>query len=201
MSEAVLPSLPGLEWNSKKTPMFRTKIQSSVSGKELRSSFMAYPLWKYRLSYAVLRSAAEYAELQNLLGFFLSRRGSFDSFLYTDPDDNSVTDQSFGTGDATTASFQLVRTLGGFAEPVQNLNGAPTLKVAGVTKTAGTHYNIGSTGIVVFTAGNIPTAGQALTWTGSYYIRVRFLQDESEFNQFLYQLFDLKKLEFISVKL
>lgn len=201
MSEAVLPTLPGLEWNVKKSPMFRTKIQSAVSGKELRSSFMAYPLWKFRLSYSVLRSAAEFAELQTLLGFFLQRRGSFDTFLYTDPDDNSVTDHSFGTGNGTTAGFQLLRTLGGFAEPVQNLNGTPTIKVAGITKTVVNHYNIGSTGIVTFTAGNIPTSGQVLTWTGSFYIRVRFLQDEAEFNQFLYQLFDLKKLEFQSVKL
>lgn len=201
MSNAVLPTLLGLEWNVKKSPMFRTKIQSSVSGKELRSSFMAYPLWKFRLSYSVLRSAAEYAEMQTLIGFFLQRRGSFDDFLYTDPDDNSATDQSFGTGNGTTAAFQLLRTLGGFAEPVQNLNGTPTIKVAGVTKTAVTHYNIGSTGIVTFTAGNIPTGAQALTWSGSYYIRVRFMQDEAEFNQFLFQLFDLKKLEFISVKL
>lgn len=202
MSELTLPSLPGLEWNVRKIPIFRTRVQEVVSGKETRASFMAYPLWKFRLSYSILRAGAE-EELQTMLDFFLARRGKYDSFLYTDPNDSSVTDQPFGTGDGTAAAFQLVRAVksGGFTEPVQNVNGAPVIKVAGVTKTAGTHYNIGSTGIVTFTAGNIPTSGQALTWTGNYYFRVRFMQDEAEFNEFLYKLFDLKRIEFLSVKL
>lgn len=203
MSNAVFPTLAGLSWDVAKTPIWRTAIQSAVSGKELRASLMSYPLWKFSLSYEVLRADSASQELQTLLGFFLGRQGQFDSFLYTDPVDNSVTGQNFGTGDGTTTAFQLVRTYGAggftFTEPVQNVNGTPSIYVAGVLKTAGTDYTIGSTGIVTFTSA--PANGAALTWTGNYYFRCRFLQDSADFNQFMYLLFDLQKLEFQSVKL
>lgn len=203
MSNAVFPDLPGLDIKTIKAPIFRTQVQETVSGRESAASFMAYPLWKFRLSYNVLRSASAYAELQTIVDFFLSRRGRYDDFLYIDSDDSAVTAEPFGTGDGTTAAFQLIRKIkaGGFAEPVQNLNGAPSIYVAGVLKTATVHYNIGSTGLVTFTAGNIPTAGQALTWTGSYYFRVRFLQDELEIGKFLHELYEAKRVEFRSFKL
>lgn len=198
MSNAVFPVLPGLLWDVVKKPLFRTLIQSAVSGKELRLAQMSYPLYQFSLSYEVLRANA-LAELQTLMGFFNARNGSFDSFLYIDPDDNAITTQNFGTGDAVTTAFQLTRTYGGFIEPVQNLNGAPSIFDNGVLKTVVTDYNINSLGVVTFTY--TPVAGHALTWTGNFYYRVRFLQDVAEFNQFMKQLWELKKLEFQSIKL
>lgn len=198
MSNAVFPTLPGLSWNVHKELMWKTKIQETVSGKELRAAWMKYPKWKYSLSYEVLRANVA-AELQNLVGFFNSRNGSYDSFLYHDPDDNSVTNYQFGTGDGSTKDFQLVRAYGGFVEPVQNLNGSPSIYKAGVLQATVSDYNLGATGIVSFVTA--PANGAALTWTGSFYCRVRFAQDKADFNQFLYQLWELKKLEFISQKL
>lgn len=202
MSNAVYPDLPGIDVRVRKFPMFKTMLQETVSGRETAASFMAYPLWKFSLSYNVLRSDPAFADLQTLLDFFLSRRGRYDDFLFTDPDDSSVTDEPFGTGDGATAAFQLIRKIkaSGFSEPMLNINGAPVIKVAGVTKTATTHYNIDSAGMVTFTLGNIPTAGQALTWSGAYYFRVRFLQDDMEFAKFLHQLFEAKRVEFRSFR-
>lgn len=160
---------------------------------------MAYPLWKYTLTYEVLRDDTVNNELKTLAGFFLARQGQYDSFLFTDPDDSAVTAQSFGTGDGTTLAFQLIRTYGGFAEPVQNVNGAPSIYVAGALKTVTTDYTISSTGLVTFTVA--PTAGQALTWTGSYYQRCRFLMDAADFEKFMRQLWELKKIQFQTVKL
>lgn len=174
-------------------PQFSTKVQRSVNLTELRTSLTPYPLWTISLAYEFLRDNTTNNELKQMVGFFLQRKGAFDSFLYNHPDDNAVTAEPFGTGNGATLSFQLTRAFGGFAEPVTNVNGAPVIKVAGVTKTVGTDYSISATGLVTFTAA--PTG--ALTWTGSYYYRVRFLQDEAEFNQFLKKLWDLKKLEFV----
>jgi uncharacterized protein (TIGR02217 family) len=158
---------------------------------------MSYPLYTFKLSYEVLRDDVANNELKTLAGFFLARQGQYDSFLFTDPSDHAVTAQSFGTGDGTTTAFQLVRAYGGFSEPVQNVNGAPSIYVNGTLKTVTTHYTLSSTGLVTFTAGNIPTSGQALTWTGSYYFRVRFTADMAEFSQFLQNLWELKQLEFV----
>lgn len=198
MSDAVFPTLPGIRWNIKRTPIWKTLSAESASGKEMSVALMTYPLRRYSISYEVLRAGAE-AELQQLEGFFNLRYGSHDTFLYNDPDDNAVTDQTFGTGNGSTTSFPLLRTRGSFTEPVQSVSGTPTIKVAGVTKTPGTHYTISSTGVVVFVTA--PTAGQALTWSGSYYWRCKFKQDMAEFDQFLEDLWQLQRLEFRTVKL
>lgn len=197
MGNAVLPVLPGLTWNCVSAPNFSTKVQRAVSGRELRASFRAYPLWTFRLGYEVLRDGAAGVELDTLLGFFLARQGSFDSFLYSAPSDNAVTAMPFGTGDGATTVFQLTRALGAggfsFTEPVQNLNGTPSIYVAGVLQTSG--VTIGATGLVTFAAA--PAAGQVLTWSGSFYYRCRFKDDVADFEQFLQGLWALKKLEMI----
>lgn len=196
MSDAVFPSLPGLKWNIKRTPVWKTLMQESVSGKESSVSLMSYPLRRYSLAYEFLRAGAE-AELQTLEGFFNLRRGRHDTFLYNDPDDYSVTDQSFGTATGTTAPFQLIRTRGGFTEPVQALNGTPAIKVAGVAKTESVDYTRSATGLIT----PLSAWTGALTWSGTYYWRCRFLRDESEFDQFLKDLWSLNRIEFRTVKL
>jgi len=198
MGNAVFPTLPGLMFNQTRTPIWKTITRETVSGREFRTGFMASPRYRFKLQFEFLRQDAVNSEFRTLLGFFNSQQGSMISFLYSDPDDNAVTAQAFGTGDASTTQFQLTRTLGGFAEPVYAVNGTPTIYVNGVAKTAGTDYTIGSTGIVTFTAA--PAASAALTWTGSYYWRVRFLQDTTEFNKFMAGLFEAKSIEFESVK-
>lgn len=199
MSNYALPSLPGLAFNAIKAPAFSTKVKRSVSGMEARAAFMAYPLWNFTLVYEVLRHGS-INDLRQLMGFFLARQGQFDSFLFTDPDDNSVTDQAIGTGGGSVAAFQLARTFGygsgaTFTEPVQNVNAIANVKVAGVVKSTGTDYTVSSTGLVTFVTP--PSTGQAVTWSGSFYYRCRFLQDESEFNKFMQDLWELKKLQFV----
>lgn len=195
MSNAVFPVLPGLSWNVVRQPEFRTQVQSAVSGREIRLAFMSSPMYTFKMAYEVLRQGGAFSELKTLGGFFLSRLGSYDSFLYSDPTDNSVTGASFGAGNGTTLAFQLVRPYGpvgsAFVEPVENLNGAPSIYVGGVLQTSG--YTVSSTGIVTFATA--PSSGAQLTWTGSFYYRVRFKQDVAEFNNFMQNLFDLKKLE------
>lgn len=195
MSNAVFPTLPGLLFNVVKQPEFSTKVQRATSGKELRAAFMQYPLWTFKLSYEFLRSAAAYTEMQTLLGFFTARQGMFDSFLFSDPDDNSVTDYQFGIGDGVTTKFQLTRAYGAFIEPVQNVNVLTNIKKAGTTLASPADYSIDANGLVTFVTA--PAGGNALTWSGTYYFRVRFLQDVAEFNKFMQGLWDLKKLEFV----
>ena len=198
---STFPTLSGIRWDVKKRPRFNTIVQRTASGKEIRSALMSYPLWEFELSYDVLRADSVNHELQTLMGFFEQMLGSCTAFNYTDPTDYSVTAQSIGTGDGVTADFQLVRTLGGFIEPIQNINtivgiydnGSPVTQGAGPGK-----YTINSTGLVTF--GTVPTSGHALTWSGTYYFRCRFLDDLIEFNNFMYNLFECQKVAFVSVK-
>lgn len=207
MSNSALPLMPGLTWPMVKQPSFNTKVQRAVSGKEYRAAFMQYPLYTFTLSYSVLRDGllpdgVTYAELATLAGFYLARQGSFDSFLYTDPSDNLVTAQQFGTGDGVTTLFPLKRTYGagGFTadDLVQNVNaitgiydnGTPVVQGAGPGK-----YTIDSSGNVTF--GTAPVAAHVLTWTGAYYYRCRFVRDSVDFSGFGNKLWDLKQLQFV----
>lgn len=195
MSNAVFPSLPGLAWDVGKKPGFNTLTHRAVSGKEARASLMAYPLWTFKLAFEVLRDGLHGNDYDTLLGFILARYGAFDSFLYTDPTDYSVTDQQIGVGDGSETQFQLVRSLGysfTFIEPVQNVNALTNIKVNDVVTAA---YSINSTGLVTFDTA--PPLGHTVKWTGTYYYRCRFLQDEHDFNQMLKDLWELRKLEFV----
>ncbi|MDA8327516.1 MAG: DUF2460 domain-containing protein [Betaproteobacteria bacterium] len=189
---ALFPTLPGIQWGVQKSPQFNTVTHRAVSGYEIRAARMQYPLWTFTLSYEFLRDGA-YAELKTLLGFFLQQMGSFSAFCYSDPSDNAVVNQSFATGDGATPSFQITRTYGGFVEPVQNLNGTPQIVVGG-TLQAPTAFSIVN-GLVSFATA--PAAGAVLTWTGSFFYRVRFVDDHADFSQFMYQLYELKQLSFV----
>ena len=190
MSNAVFPTLPGLAWNVVMEPEFHTEVFTSANLTEQRVSLTPYPVYNFTLMYEFLRSDS-HQELQTLMGFFNQRQGAFDNFLYTNPVDNAVSGQVFGTGDGTTTAFQLERSFGGYVEPVMNVNGTPQIYIGGVLQTSG--YTISSTGLVTFTAA--PASGQSITWTGSFYYRCRFTNDKADFNNFMYQLFELKKCE------
>lgn len=55
-----------------------------------------------------------------------------------------------------------------------------------------------ATGLVTFDAA--PGSGAALTWSGEFYRRVRFARDEIEFERFLQDLWNAKKVELVSTR-
>lgn len=197
MSNAVFPgtlaNMPGLAWSVSKVPEFQSKEQISVGNAELRASFTPYPRWTWALRYSVLRQGAPFSEFETLAAFFLARNGKFDSFLYDDPTDDTVTDQSFGTGDGATTKFQLVRALGSFSEPIYNVNAITNIKVAGTPTGAYTQ----SGGLITFSVA--PPNGAALTWTGTYRWRVRFTDDTSTFENFANAFWLNQSVKFISL--
>jgi uncharacterized protein (TIGR02217 family) len=195
VSNAIFPSLPGLMFPVAKTANWSTKVQDSTSGKETRLSFWSYPRWNYDLPFEFLRSDAT-AELQTLLGFFNDRKGSYDDWLFNDPDDNVATGQLFGVGDGVTTSFQLARAIGGVSEPVRAVNTITQVTKTGVVTT---DYTINMfTGLLTFTTA--PTAGQILAWTGTFYWRCRFMDDAISPSKFMQNLWELRSLQFQSIK-
>ncbi len=125
MSNLAYPTLPGLGWPITKTSEWSTTKQRAASGKELRSSLYANPLLHWELKYHYLKNTGSApTALNTLLDFFDRHGGDFDSFLFTDPDDNAVVSQAFGLGDGTTKNFQLSRQLvsGGFNAAIRNPN-------------------------------------------------------------------------------
>jgi uncharacterized protein (TIGR02217 family) len=193
MSQALFPTLPGLTFDITREPIWSTTKKTSVSGRRFGVANMSYPRYKYKLSYAFLRQTTGFTEFATLVGFFNARYGDFDSFLFPDPDDYTVTVQPIGLGDGSNKLFQLVRTFGGFVEPVFDANSAPLIYVNGVLKTLTTDYTISTTGLVTFVTA--PGVGLAVTWTGTYYRRMYFSQGTAQFNKFMSNLWELKTLE------
>jgi uncharacterized protein (TIGR02217 family) len=195
----IFPSLPGITYPVKRSPTWSAVKNDALSGKRVRYSLFTYPIYAYEVPFSFLRSDTINLEWQTLVGFINSLAGAVQMFGFTDPDDNAVSNQRFGTGDGSTLGpFQLVRALGSFVEPVFLLNGAPTVQVAGVTSSA---YTVDGYGRVTFTAGNAPANGAALTWSGSYFMACRLDDDVTDFSKFMVTLWEVKSLKFSSEKL
>jgi uncharacterized protein (TIGR02217 family) len=196
MSDAIFPDLPGLKWDGTKKPTWSTKIHEVTNGKETRAAYWSYPKWFFTLAYEFLDGSDLVQELQTLGGFFLSRKGSFDSFLFRDDSDYMAEGQVLGTGDGARTLFQVIRSFGDFDEPIKNIaagtlvvyiNGAPT-----------TAFTSDAAGLLTFTTA--PATGAVISADFEFYFRCRFLKDEAEFTQFMSELWELKKLEMVSIK-
>jgi uncharacterized protein (TIGR02217 family) len=212
----VLPKLAGQGWSVKKTPTWQTRIQRAVSGRELRALDYPFPLWLFELIYEALgdnlggAGAAAIGsllatDLRTLLGFFLACQGAFATFLYDDPTDDAVVGQQIGTGDGATTVFQLARTFGptggiGFLEPITAPNFSLPINVYlnGIRQPQAGNWSVNATGALTFLAA-APPARAAVTADFNYYFRCRFLSDAYSFENFMFKLWSLKKLDFISV--
>lgn len=196
MSEAVFPELRGLSWERTKTAIWSTQVQTAGSGIEKRASLWSYPRWKFNLAYEFLEDdGTTTGDLQRIIGFFNARRGSFESFLYYDPSDHLVQNQVIGRGDGQNTRFQLVRKYGGFIEPVRAVQGMPLITM---DDDLNCDFVMDNYGLIEFWPA--PPPGAVIAASFDFYYRVRFMNDESEVSNFMWNLWSLQKCEFISVK-
>jgi uncharacterized protein (TIGR02217 family) len=202
----IFPALPGLAWSVTKSPTFQTRIQRAASGRELRALDYPYPLWQFTLVFDFLRDnpAAGFDELRTLMGFFMLCQGAFGTFLFQDPSDDRVSGQQIGTGDTLRTVFQLQRTMGktlpggGFLEPIVAPKVVTAVYFNGVVQNPAGYSVDPMTGLVTFNVA--PGSGLIITADYSYYFRCRFIDDSCAFENFMFRLWQLKKLTFISVR-
>lgn len=202
----VYPLLVSLGFPVSRSYVWSNLKLRSPTGKYSRVANFQSPLVRFELTYEVLRDNISVSELKQLVGLFNSNQGRFGSFLFSDPDFNTVTAQPFATSTGlTTTVYQLIaqyqNTGGpGIAEKIQNLNGAPTLLdlTASTTIPSG-NYFLGATGTIQFSVS--PPSGHSLGWTGSFYYRCRFDEDEFQGVKFMNQLWMRDKLSFTSFNL
>jgi uncharacterized protein (TIGR02217 family) len=196
MTIPVFPALPGLAFPVDRKPASATVLQKTSSGKKSALQLYTFPEYQYTLDIEVLRQFASFTEWATFVGFVNSLQGQGNVFYFDDPDDDSVADQATGTGDGTTTAFQLVRTIGGFAEPIQSINGTPTIMLDGTPTAA---FTLGNTGIVTFASA--PGAGVAITWTGNYYWLCRLDADDAvKFSKFASGRWSVKQISFTTEK-
>jgi len=199
---SVFPDLPGVQIGIKKSSQWATIVQTTASGREIRSALQSQPLYNFELPYSFLRRAPIHYELQTLQGFINTMRGAWDSWLYSDPTDRLMENSQIGTGDGRTTTFQLQRTYGGFTEPVANpdvdsFETDPLMWAADETTLMWPFWQpvlmwLGGSGLGDFTISNPggvvtfavpPPANTPIYATGGFYYRCRFMEDNNEFGQ------------------
>lgn len=126
-------------------------------------------------------------DLRKIDVFHKLRRGKARAFPVRDLLDHLATYDgslmAFATGTGAAGPFQLTKTYSDAANSWIREITKPepgTIKIfVGVTeKTEGTHYTIDYlTGKVTFTAGNFPSIGAVISWTGRFFVPVRFDSD------------------------
>ena len=193
---AIFPSLLGIGIGVKRTPVWSTLIQTSISGKETRASFQAYPRYRYQIPLNFARVTGFSAqtpsnEMATIQAFFMAAVGELNYFDYTDPYSNTATLTPFGTGNGSTTTFQLLD-IEGF--PIYDLNGAASVYVNGGLTTPASIVN----GLVTFSSA--PGNTYPLTWSGGYYRRCRFDMDEFEMEQIVNLCWGKGTIKLISVK-
>lgn len=200
-----LPTIPGLAWSRHKLPKFTTRVASHVSGREVRVPLQPYPLYEFQAVYSGLSSAASPAaaqaglgalSLQSLMGFFLQMQGQSNTFLYTDPDDNSVSGGAIATANGTTQTFVITRNLGGFIEPVSWVTNVANVYLNGVAQPSSSWLFTAPNSIGLSSA---PSAGVAITADFTFAFQCRFLDDQIDFEEFMSSLWKLDSLKFRSV--
>jgi hypothetical protein len=195
------PTLAGQGWSVHKKPTFNTIVASATSGREVRDSLWQYPLWEFELVFDGLDSSSSSypslgaQSLQSLMGLFLQSGGQFGTFLYTDPTDNAVVNQGIATGDGSTTTFTMGRSLGGFTEPVGWVTSIANVKLNGTGTSA---YALTTPNSLVFNSA--PGAGVVITSSFSYAFNCRFLDDSEDFEQFMQNLWKVDSLKFRSVR-
>lgn len=199
MPLSIFPELMGLKFDLMMIPQFNTGMSTSSSGKEVRTEYQAYPLWDYELSYEWLPNGGGGREdLQTILGFFLERKGSFETFLYKAPETPYENNILIGIGDGIETTFRLLRSIGNFVEPAGGVEEAIDVDLAlnGVSVLPA-DFTLSDHRDIIFDVA--PTAGVEITASFFPLLRVRFKENSVDFNQFSSRLWEIQSLSLRSV--
>jgi uncharacterized protein (TIGR02217 family) len=162
---------PAVSFGSVGGPTYYTRLHSSGSGYEYRNAVWGAPLHRYEAAWGVRTQS----DLEDVIQFFHAVKGRANAFRFKDwmdfksCDYNATpaqTDQTIGTGDGVTTTFQLVKvysqtdgttTLTTTRTITKPVSGTVIVEVNGVLQTVTTDYTVDyATGIVTFEAGSIP---------------------------------------------
>ncbi len=161
-------------------PEFSTNIKSMASGREKRNGEWLQCRHKYSCPFQNITND-NYLLIKAV---HLGMRGQLHSFLFLDSADYQASNEQFGIGDGTTTVFQLSKTAnaGGGATYTRTITKPNTdlgviVRVNGVVTAAAVDP---LTGLVTFSAA--PANGAVLSWTGNFYVQVRFDNDSLPFS-------------------
>lgn len=191
----------GIRWNNRKSAEFSTAVPDTLTGSLTpRAALRTYPRWTWTWSFAKLHEDTDTA-LHAVYGFFLDRRGAYQTFRIRDTEDHTFNGQLIGRSNGTLRYWQVFRTYRNFIEPVMELDtdfGIETYNVgtSAWVVVSPSDYTVSNLGIITFSA--VPPAGKLMRVNGTFYHRVRFGDDVAEINQFLDKLWNWEEFSMVS---
>lgn len=203
-----LTTVRGAAWSVVKRPVYNTIEQTASNGRKIRLPQWIAPLWEFDFTWTVLsdninilpiKQGNTYTDYITFLQWALGVYGKALDFVYQ-PEDSQQTLVTLSP-DAN-GNAQVVHYIGTFAEPVQEVNGT-TIQVYfnGVLQAAPT---IGQPSSVApylgYVIQNCPT-GQTVQASFTYYYRCQLSDDKIDFEEFMYRLYELKKITIQQVRL
>lgn len=197
------PNMQRLQgWSLHRRPTWATRLSTSASGREVRAPSYVTPFYEFELTYEVLNASTALGgafanSLQLIMGFFQQCQGQYASFLFTDPDFNTITGGSIGTGTGGATGFTLQRTIGGYSEAVGWTNAVTAVYINGVAQSGGT-WSLTQPNTISFITP--PALGAAITADFTYYFACRFVDDIQDFEEWARNLHSLKSCKFRSVR-
>ena len=192
-------------------PQRRTDVVVLGSGAEERNARWAHSRRRYDAGYGV----KTYQSLSQVIAFFEERRGRLYGFRWRDRLDHSsaapdtavgATDQTIGTGDGATDTFQLVKTYGSAYAPYQRpivkpVAGSVRVAVAGSEVAEGADFSVDTTtGLVTFLAGHLPALGAPVTAGFLFDVPVRFDTDYLEVDLSAFAAGAIPKIPLVEIK-
>jgi hypothetical protein len=207
VSDLLFPTLRGLAYPITKTPHWKTLQTQTISGVKKFLQLYTYPYYSFTLKFNYLSDMnSQTDDIHTLASFYNRVGGAGVDFLYADPlfENNTVNAQVVGEGDGVTKVWQLNHTYGNFTEPVFGILESPKLFLQNISTeeitdlVENTDYTINSMGLVTLT--NALSNGYALLWTGKWYYRCHFAEDEAELEQIFYGGWSLDELTLESIK-
>lgn len=187
------PGTPAIAWGNTIEPRFKTQKQVSENGMRKVLRKWIYPEYRLTCSYKALTEEHDkvFSNLNTVMGFFMEMQGAAGVFLWRDSTFNHMEDVIVGAGDGIETTFQLRKQVGNFVEPVLDVE---NLRITGTALS----YKLNDNGQVVFRS-PVPR-GTRITASYDYYWRVAFASDSLNFRNFYRNLWELKKMELVTVK-
>lgn len=199
MSDLLFPTFRGLSYPIGKTPHWNTIVQESISGVKKFLQCYTYPYYTFNLSFSYLSDYdLRHDDVHTLMAFYNDLGGAGQDFLYADPlfEDNRCIKQIFGVGDGSTRVYRLVHQYGDYIEPVFGMHNKPLIYIDDVATTA---FTWDKQGLITFNSP--PPDAAVLSWTGRWFYRCHFQNDEAEFSQIFCGGWELEELVLESIKL
>jgi hypothetical protein len=220
MSYPLLTLPKGVTWNYKRSPKFNNIVQQPQSGRHPASWSLQFgTLFEFELTWNYLKQngVTTTNDIQYLQEFYEAMGGGLNWFVF-DPSQNlfenlSVTNNltqlqngfsgqavsgqlSYPLWRSTTATNGSTLTL---LERIQNVSLFDGLYLNGALVPSSSYSLTMFPATVTFNAQ--PTVGSNIAWQGNYNYLVRFAEDTIDFNEFMFQLWDLKSLKMESINL